>query len=219
MVAGFDRVSACLSKALRAAEAEAWWRERKRPDDPPLLRRLMDVAAFDASGRKLENLVKDPSFEERGQKQAASTEANKDGHLTHGGVNVWSSGGTPMSCALTSEDAHTGKHSFAFWQTQRAGVSESVGVKEGDRLRMSVWVKHNDKKGTYIVQTDPRGERGHLPRSTIAVPWKPGEWQRFEVFCMPQPGTKTINLWLFVHQQSPGAKVWVDDFSIGKYPD
>ncbi|MBM4086576.1 MAG: DUF4838 domain-containing protein, partial [Planctomycetes bacterium] len=183
MVASFDRVSAWLSKSIGPAKSEAWWQERRRADDPPLLRRLMDVAAFDASGRKLENLVKDPSFEERGVKQVASTEANKDGHLTHGGVNVWSSAGTPMSCALTREDAHTGKHSFVFWQTQRAGVSESVTVKEGDRLRMSVWVKHNDKKGTYIVQTDPRGERGHLPRSTVAVPWKPGEWQRFEIFC------------------------------------
>jgi hypothetical protein len=203
----------------RVAKPESWWREQMQAEPRSILKGLMDVAAFDAGGRKLDNVVADPSFEERGRKQPASTEADAVGHLRRNGVNVWAGGGTPMSCALTTEDAHTGKYCFVFWDTQHAGVSESLAVKEGDRLRMSVWVKHNDKKATYIVQTDPRGKEGMFPRSTVPVPCKPGEWQKLEVLYTAQPGTKTVNLWVFVERQSPRARIWVDDFFIGKYPN
>ena len=96
-------------------------------------------------------------------------------------------------------------------------MSESLAVKEGDRLRLSVWVRHNDRKATYTVQTDPRGDGGMLPRSTTPVPWKPGEWQKLEAFFSAQPGTKTVSFWVFVSTQAPGARIWVDDFFIGKY--
>ena len=94
-----------------------------------------------------------------------------------------------------------------------------MAVKAGDRLRLSVWVKHNDKPGAYIVQTDPRGQEGHLAPIMRAVSWKPGEWQKLEFFFLAPQRANTVNFEVFVRQQSPGAKVWVDDFFIGKYPD
>jgi hypothetical protein len=207
-----------IATAFGKMSAHVNWRELRQAEPRRALWPLMDAAAFDASGQKLVNVVPDPSFEERGAKRQPSTEPDAAGHLKRNGVNVWASAGTPVTCALTDEEAHTGKYSVVFQDTQRSGVSESIGVKDGDCMRMSVWLKHNDRKAKYIVETDPRAGAVHMPRSTIEVPWKPGEWQKFELLYIAQPGTKSVNLWVFVNSQSPGAKIWVDDFFIGKYP-
>ncbi|MDP2989559.1 MAG: DUF4838 domain-containing protein, partial [Kiritimatiellota bacterium] len=153
----FNKVSEHQNKTMGAEQAAALWQTCAQKETRPVLQRLMKTAAFDAGGSKLENLVKDPGYEERGPKQLASTNANAEGHLTQGGADVWCGAGSPMNCSLTDEDTHGGKYSFVFWQTQHAGVRESVSVKEGDILRMSVWVKHNEQDGRYVVQAFPRG--------------------------------------------------------------
>ena len=63
---GFGQVSAWLRTTRGPADAEGWWREQQRAEPRPVLRRLMEVAACDAAGRIPANLVRDPSFEQRG---------------------------------------------------------------------------------------------------------------------------------------------------------
>ena len=57
-----------------------------------------------------------------------------------------------------------------------------------------------------------------LPRVVRPIPWKPGQWQQLSVLYVAQPGTKVVSFRVFVEGQSPGAKIWVDDFFIGRYP-
>ena len=215
----FRNVSAYLLEALGKEKAVAWWTAQEKEETRPALQELMAVARFHASGKELENMIADPSFEERGVK--GFTGAGDDlppGHELRDGVNVWCGAGSPMSCSLTDEDAHTGKYAFAFWKTQHAGVSEGISVKGGEKLLMSVWVKHNDGDGVYKVDALPRGD-AMLARYTVAVPDKPGEWQKVEIPFNVPPGARTIRIYVFVDRQAPDARILVDDFFIGKYPD
>jgi len=216
---GCRAVSEYLRGSIGPERAQAWWRERQAQEERPILRDLISVAAFDASGRELPNLIADPSFEERGRQRPAAAPAElPTAHELREGLRVWHGAGTPMKCTLTDEDAHTGKYSVVLWETQHAGISESVSAKGGEHLRMSVWVKHNDGQATYEVAALPRSDR-MLGRTTIPVPWKPGEWQQIETLFTAPPETTTVGLYLFVDRQSPGARIWVDDFFVGKYAD
>lgn len=216
---GLDAASDYLCESLGPKRAEAWWRSQLTAETRPMLRGLMRAAAFDASGKELANLVKDPSFETRGEQKAPKAgAAHEPGHEVRDGLRIWHSRGTPMSCSLTDEAAHSGKHSVAIWQTQRGSIMETLAAGGGDLLRMSVWVKHNDKDAKYEVTALPRSSR-MLARSNVPVPWKPGEWQKVELTFSCPPNTKTLGLYVFVHSQSPGAKIWLDDFFVGKYPE
>jgi len=214
-------VAEYLNQSIGNEKANAWWQVQLNQETREVLKNQMRVAIFDASGQKLENRVQDPGFETRGTQQLANTDEDEDGHLKYGGANVWRSGGTQMQCSLTSEEAHNGKYSFTFSQTASAGVSEpfTQPLQTGDILRMSVWVKHNAGQAKYSVQTDPRSTSGQLPRATVEVPWKPDEWQQIELLATVVPGTVRMNFWVFVKGQDPEARIWVDDFFIGKYPD
>ncbi len=219
IAASLRKVSSSLVEAQGNQAAVAWWDQQRENETRPILLQLMDVAKFHASGRELENLIADPSFEERGAKQftAAAGELPPE-HQLRDGVNVWCGAGSPMSCSLTDEDAHSGKYAFAFWKTQHAGVSEGISVQGGEKLLMSVWVKHNDADAVYKVDALPRGD-AMLPRTTVAVPSKPDEWQKVEIQFAVAPGTRTIRLYVFVDRQTPDARILIDDFFIGKYPD
>jgi hypothetical protein len=216
--AGFRQASAGLTATRGPDGAAAWWRQQRLSQPRPVLRQLMGVAEFDAQRRELHNLVPDPSFEARGAKPGPPPDPSDYTALRSRGITVWASAGTPFQCRLSREEAHSGQYSVELSGCQHTGISEYLAVNDASCVRMSMWIKHNDPKGTYIVQTDPRAGTEHLPRATVEVPWKPGQWQQLEVLYLPQPGTKTVSFWLFVDRQSPGAKVWVDDFFIAKYP-
>ncbi len=219
IAASLRKVSSSLVESQGNQQAVAWWVQQQKGETRPILSELMDVAKFHASGQELENTIADPSFEERGAKQltAAAGELPPE-HQLRDGVSVWCGAGSPMSCSLTDEDAHTGKYSFAFWKTQHAGVSEGISVQGGEKLLMSVWVKHNDADAAYKIDALPRGD-AMLPRTSVSVPEKPGEWQKIEIQFAVAPGTRTIRLYVFVDRQTPDARILVDDFFIGKYPD
>ncbi len=216
---GFQATSDYLRRSLGPERAEAWWRGQRDEEARPVLAELISVAAFEAGGRELPNLIADPSFEERGLRRPADAPGELPAeHQLQGGLRLWHGAGTPMKCTLTDEEAHAGKYSVAIWDTQHAGLSEAVSAAAGDHLRMSVWVNHDDRQGSYQVAALPRSDR-MLGRTTVPVPWKPGEWQQIEIAFTAPPETQTVGLYLFVDRQSPGARVWVDDFFVGKYPD
>jgi hypothetical protein len=216
--AGFRQASVGLTAARGPDGAAAWWRQQRLSQSRPVLRQLMAVAEFDAQRRELHNVVPDPSFEARGAKLGPPPGPSDYAALRSRGIMVWASAGTPFQCRLSRAEAHSGQYSVELSGCQHAGISENLTVNDASCVRMSMWVKHNDQKASYVVQSDPRAGREHLPRATVEVPWKPGQWQQLEVLYVPQPGTKTVAFWLFVSGQSPGAKVWVDDFFIAKYP-
>jgi hypothetical protein len=213
----FGKLSGYLNKSMGADKTVDWWQNYQETEKHPVLLKLGETAAYDASGKQLDNMVKDPSYEERGQKQQSVKNGGQDGSRSYGGANVWCGAGSPMSCSLTDKDAHTGQYSIMFCLTQHAGVRENVSVKDGDCLRMSVWVKHNDYAGEYTVQAFPQGTQ-YLARSTVKVPWKPNEWQKVEIPAAVAPGTINVAFFVFVDKQTPDAQIWIDDFFIGKYP-
>ena len=215
----FRRVSDYLAQALGNEQAVAWWQKQEAGETRPALLANMEIARFQASGQEPVNLIADPSFEERGAKQAAAPQGDlPPEHTLKGGANVWCSQGCPMSCGITDEDAHTGKYSFKFYKTQRAGVSEGISVKGGEKLLFSIWVKHNDAEGKYTVDVVPRAD-AMMARISIPVPDKPGEWQKIEIPYTVAPGTKTIRVYLFCNNQAPDAEILVDDFFVGQYPE
>lgn len=215
----FRTLGATMGDEWGPEAARAWWNEHARDVDPSIIADLMTMARFHASGQALENLIDDPGFEQRGASQtpAAGTDLPAN-HQTYDGANVWCGRGSPMKCSLTTDDAHSGKYSFTFFQTQHAGVSEGISVDGGELLSMSLWVKHNDAPGRYKVSVLPRSSEGMLARTTVDVPDKPDEWQHIEIPFITPPEARTVRIYLFVDDQAPEAKVYVDDFFIGQYP-
>lgn len=215
--AAYARGTACLRRNMTAAAAQQWWRQRRQAETDPLVASLLNAAEQEAGGTPLVNAIADPGYEGRGARQAAVGSEQPDGQKSYGGANVWCGAGSPMTCGFATDQAHGGKYSFAFERTQHAGVCERLDCQPGDVLRMSVWVKFNDQPGVYCVQTLPRGE-GEFARTTVKLPNKPGVWQKAELTFVAPPGLKYVDLWVFVDQQGPGAKLWVDDWFIAKVP-
>ncbi|NLO05710.1 MAG: DUF4838 domain-containing protein [candidate division WS1 bacterium] len=206
-----------LREELGAEAAVAWWRERQAADQPQLLRDLMTVGIFHASGAELVNLVEDASFEERGARAGeAGANGGEEGHELLQGVTFWKSAGTAAEPALTDQEAHSGSYSFTMKNTQRAGVSHAVAASGGDLLLASLWVKHNGAAATYQVDVLPRGE-AMLSRTSVAVPEEPNVWHEVKLVFVAPPGTTRVGLYLFTHNQTPDAQVFVDDFFIGRY--
>ncbi len=207
-----------LREELGAEAADAWWRTRGQDDDHPILRKLLAVGRFQSAGEALENLVADPSFEERGASQQPQAEGElAPEHEMRQGVSFWHSAGTATHATLTQEDAHTGEFSFTMTDTQRAGVSHSTAVEGGEVLLMSLWVKHNEAEANYHVDVIPRSDR-MLSRASVEVPEEPGVWHEIELVTIVPPESRTVGLYLFAEGQTPGAQVFVDDFFIGRYP-
>ncbi|HUS81561.1 MAG TPA: hypothetical protein VM283_09860, partial [Armatimonadota bacterium] len=219
-VAGAFRSAAeAQARAQTPDQAAAWWDAQLRPDDPELLRRLMGVGRFHATGGELANLVNDPSFEERGGSQAPADGGPLPPEFeSQQGVSVWHSAGTAVHATLANTDAHTGKWSFTFSDTQRAAVSQSMAVSGGEVMLMSLWVKRNEADGYYHVDIIPRSDH-MLSRTSVDVPEEPGVWQNIELVFLVPPDATTVGLYLFTERQTPGAQVWVDDMFMARYPD
>jgi hypothetical protein len=217
---GFSAISEHLRATLGAQAAGDWWKTQRAAEKDELLRSAMAVAQGKARGVELANLVRDPSFEDRGAGQAVpGATSPKDEPGNRQGLHVWQRTGTPMNCAITSEEAHGGKYSVVFQDTQTAGLSESLPAEPGQRYALSVWVKHNDQKGKYEVAVVPGGAGKKLSRTKIAVPWKPGQWQQITTDFMTPPDTASLSFYVFVEGQEPGARLWIDDFFVGRYPE
>jgi hypothetical protein len=217
LAGALSRATAGMRQSLPQSQVVTWWQQRQQAEHDPLLAGLLGAAAFDAGGQQLPNAVADPGYEDRAVRHAAAGSEQADGQSSYGGANVWSGAGSPMTCAFATDQAHGGKYSFAFTATQHAGVCERLDVKPGEIVRMSVWVRFNGQPGTYTVQTLPRGE-GDLARTTVKLLNRPDQWQQANLTFVAPPGAKTVDLWVFVDQQGPGAKLWVDDWFIAKHP-
>ena len=124
-----------------------------------------------------------------------------------------------MNCEITSDEAQSGKHSVVFWDTQTAGISESLTAEPGRRYACSVWVKHNDKKGKYRMAVAPGGAGKRLSRITVEIPHRPGQWQQIKADFVAPPGTAPLSLYVFVEGQEPGARLWIADYFVGRYPE
>jgi len=217
---GFTAASDYLRAELGPERAGDWWHSRRQAEKEPLLHGAMATAEAKARGIRLANMVKDASFEARGPGQAPKTDVPLPiDHEMRQGLNTWHRPSTQMKCSLTTGQAHTGKYSVAFWGTQVAGICERVAVKQDARLHLSVWVRHNGKKARYLVTAYPRSAKKALAQTKIPIPWKPGEWQQIETDFTAPADTVNLSLYVFVYNQEPGAKVWVDDFFIGRYPE
>ena len=217
---GFAAVNRFLRQRLDAAGAAQWWHRHRQAANDPVLAGALGMAETKARGERLLNLVKDPSFEKRGAGISPRTgRPLEPDHEVERGLHLWHRRGTPFSWALTDEDAHTGKYSVVFIESTRAVLSESVAAKPDARFHLSVWIKHNDKKGIYRVVVLPRSKEGKLPEATINVPFKPDEWQKVETDFTAPVGAKSITLHVFAIGQTPRAKVWIDDLFIGRYPE
>jgi len=216
---GLAAISAFLTDSLGPKRAGAWWAEGRAREKDAALAAVMAIAQVKASGVKLRNLVKDASFEKRGAGKGDKGKDLAPGHEMKQGLNTWHSRGTPANFALTADEAHTGKYSVTYWGTQRAGICERIILKKPGQYQLSVWVKHNDKGARYVVNVLPRTKKKMLPRTKIAVPWKPGQWQQIRTDFTASTDTANISLYVFIHGQQPGAKIWIDDFHVARYPE
>jgi hypothetical protein len=220
IIKGFDSASAYLRKSLGAERAVSWWQKQRAAETRPILKGMLNMAICMAGGEELPNLVNDPGFEERGAKKLEPTGAESiilDGE-THDGLNLWHRDGTPFNWALTNETAHSGKYAVVFWNTQYGGVGESVSVKNGDVLRISVWIKQNDKPSDGFLEISARGGKDGT-QIRVPLQWHSGGWRQMEVFFPVPAGAQSVNSFVNVSGQTPGARTWVDDFFVGKYPN
>ena len=217
---GLSRASAALCTQLGSERAVAWWKPYRDAEKDPLLASALALAAAQAGGAQLVNLVEDPGFELRGA--GKTLKGGREAELEHDvtqGLHVFHRRGTPWNCKITDEEAHGGRYSVCFTESAVVVLSETVRVEQGDRLHVSAWVKHNEPKGRYEIRLVPNGPSGKLPPATVSVPWKPGSWQEVTCDLVAPSGAKGLTLQVTVTGQSPGAKVWIDDCFIGKYPE
>jgi hypothetical protein len=213
-----SHIGAALTRAAPAVDA-TWWTQRIAEEPRAPLVDLMRAALYESQGKPLDNLARDPSFEARGARilaDAGQSDLPPDFEQP-GGVAVWHSAGTPYSFALVNDQAHDGSYSASFHETQLACVSESIAVTGGETLKMSVWVMHNDADAKYTVTALPRGPEGMLTRMEIPVPHQPGQWQRIDMIFNVPPDATTVGLYVFVANQTPGARIWIDEMFIGRY--
>jgi hypothetical protein len=100
-----------------------------------------------------------------------------------------------------------------------AAVSESITCPGGGKYHFEVWLRRNEPEGTYIFRVWPSNKEGKLPATELKLPAKPGEWQKIALDYTAPAGTTAISLMVLANGQSPGAKLWIDDYFAGKYPE
>jgi hypothetical protein len=164
--------------------------------------------------------VKDASFELRGEGKSPRTgkPAGPDFEDLHG-VFAWHRKGTPFDVSLAKGEAHTGMYSVLMNECGKAVVSESAATPNGGQFHLEVWLKHTDPFALYQVQITPTGAQGKTAPTLMNVPVHPDAWQKFELEYLAPPGTHTISLQVIANGQAPGAKLWIDDYFIGRYAD
>jgi hypothetical protein len=201
-------------------KAAAWWQQQRQAEPDPLLGAALAIAERRSRGGPLENLVKDPSFEERG----AGTWRVK-GRLalpdfeSLQGVYAWHRNGTPFHVSLADGEAHTGRYSVLLSECGKTVISESAASPGGGQYHLEVWLKHNEGAAAYEVMATPTGAEGKTAPTVLTVPVAPDAWQKVQFDLLAPDGTKAISLQVVANGQGPGARLWIDDFFIGRYAD
>ena len=218
---GFDAANGWLREKLGSEAAAAWWDRQRNSGADPMLGEALAIARAKSSGAVLANMIKDPGYEDRGAgKWPRPVQAPpNDGTESPLGVFTWHRTGTPVNVSLSADEAHTGKYSVCMTECGVAMVSESITCPGSGRYHFEVWLKHNEPEASYKFRVWPAGPDGKTPPTEIDVPIKPGEWQKIALDFAAPAGTKAISLMVLANGQSPGAKLWIDDFFAGKYPE
>jgi hypothetical protein len=208
-----------LHEKLEPGKASEWWRGQMAGETDPFMRDALTIAVGRASGRPLENLVKDSSYEGRGVGKSPRTGKPAPDYDSDHGIYSWHRTGTPFNVSLASEEAHTGKFSVLMNECGKAVVSESASSLKAGCFHLEVWLKHNDRLALYQLQVTPTGAEGKTTSTLVNVPFQPGAWQKVEMDYPSPAGTRSISVSVVANGQSPGAKLWIDDFFIGRYAD
>jgi len=217
---GFRTVSAFLRASLGPEKAAVWWKDQQRAETRPFLKTLINLAISMARGDTLDNLVEDPSFELRGEDSTPKTQVSvvKNGIAREAQIQQrLQVGGSLYNCSFSKEEVHSGKYSVVFWDSQSGWIGEKVYPKEGEVLRISVWVKQIGNMNGFL-EVSARNDLGKITEIVEPVQNKSG-WQQVEVFFPVPAGTTYVFPALVIREQSPEAKAWVDDFFVYKYGD
>lgn len=177
---------------------------------------------------QLENLVRNPSFEDSAD--SGHVKPLMSDHINLQGVPGWSSWTFPSSVTkffLNSETAHTGKYSCAIGERQIGGsIISYVGLQPNCRYRLTFWVRRNrgdEGFGMGSASVRMQGKRGWLDNgSAISVAYPPeceNQWVKCStIFTAPnEPATALILL--SATKQAPGAWTAFDDVSLEKVYD
>ncbi|MCX7011719.1 MAG: DUF4838 domain-containing protein [Candidatus Sumerlaeota bacterium] len=210
---GFSTVTACLRDRLGPQGAADWWSRLRQDEKDPVLAGAFAVAEAQARGAGLTNLLKDPSFEERGR---ATARTGKDAAASPG-VEVTHPRASAAHWELTDEEAHTGQRSVMLTETQSATLVESAPANGKTWFHFSVWIKRNDKASECGVSIVGGEAAKNESPARIEVPEEPNQWQEVAGDIAMPPGTKSIALQVTISRQEPGAKVWVDDLMVASY--
>jgi hypothetical protein len=211
-------------------QPDAWWRNVIAAEDDPVLQQIYaDVRKFNLGGT-IENRAADPGFEQSGPAGDLADDAieTKTGRelvtqFRSQGVTLFQSPGTPFRCNFSDQEKHGGKYSFSFWGTQSGSViKEARGIKleSGDRLRCSLWYKRNAGAGNYSVHMIARDQTGGIfSRTVFNLEESADRWNQFMLYYIVPQGAKQVSMLVVVKNQERGARFYVDDFFIGKYPN
>ncbi|HQL87623.1 MAG: hypothetical protein BWX73_02721 [Lentisphaerae bacterium ADurb.Bin082] len=177
---------------------------------------------------QLENLVRNPSFEDSAD--SGHDKPLMSDHINLQGVPGWSSWTFPSSVTkffLNSETAHSGKYSCAIGERQIGGsIISYVGLQPNCRYRLTFWVRRNrgdEGFGMGSAGVRMQGKRGWLDQgSAITVAYPPEcehQWVKCStIFTAPnEPATALILL--SAAKQAPGAWTAFDDVSLEKVYD
>jgi hypothetical protein len=216
---GMDAVNGWLRGAFAPEAAAAWWDKQRTGEAEPIMQDVLAIARCKAAGDVVKNLIVDGGFEERGAGISPQTHRPLETDAQdHNGVHVWHRTGTPFAFEF-SDEAHTGKRSAQFTECGVTVLIEAVSTPKAGRFHAEAWMKHNDPAGTYELQLMPFTAEGQQSPITIPLPAQPGEWQKVQMDYPAPAGTKSISMRIVVNGQAPGAKLWVDDLFLGRYPD
>ncbi len=214
---GFDTLNKVLIEKSGSDRGANWWCKQRETERDFILVGAMTTAEAKVRGIELVNLIKDPGFELRGaNKSSVSNTPSDPERENNAGLNLYD--GTPFNWSLTKGESHSGGFSVMFSEAKRVILSERVKAGENERFHVSVWVKHNDKKGGYSVTIHSYGKGKLLPTATVQVPFNPNKWQEIKMDFTTPTDTSAIALRVEAKNQEREAKIWIDDLFIGKYP-
>jgi len=226
ITAAMNRAADFLRESLGAEKAAAWWRDARSAEKDVLLQAAFRSAEVRAKGIEIRNMIADPSFEDAAGKFAPDEFAVDEDIVLDKkqqasvGLRHWFPERAPYRNVLTKKEAHSGRYSLMLEHCHRARLSRYVRAAPGARYRVGLWIKRNEAGGAYAVAVDAKTRKGGYPNlASVQVPKKPGEWQEIVTDVTAPPDATLIIIRLFARGQARDGRCWVDDLSIGKYPE
>ena len=208
---------------LGGEQAASWWRARRENEKEPALAAAFQAAENRALGKEPKNLLADPGFEEIGRRlapDAVTLERNvilDPDQTDRIGVKLWFPDGSPYRCAITENDAHTGRHALRIERCFRARFSQTAPAQPGARYRVGLWFRQSEGEAKYRFAVDARLADGTYPTlATVPVTGKPDQWREIVTEVVAPPTATSIMLRLYVDKQAADARCWIDDVFIGK---